>query len=174
MTEIIIRLATADDKEHWQLLNLKVVQETYESLIPAGMLEKALERTANINWNSLIEAAFKEITFLVAIDNSKIIGFIIAGPNRYEDIPGDTEIHAIYILKEYHKRGIGRQLMQLVANEIYISGKHSLCLVALETNPAVNFYKKLGGIRAKDQDWNIDEYTLNLISYVWNDIRILL
>lgn len=50
------------------------------------------------------------------------------------------EIYAIYILKEYQKKGIGRKLLNSTFNKLNSLGMNSTIIWTLEDNPSRYFY----------------------------------
>lgn len=55
------------------------------------------------------------------------------------------EVYAIYVLPEYQRQGIGRQLMSMCAEELLRGSMDTLLVWVLEANPARRFYERLGG-----------------------------
>ena len=52
------------------------------------------------------------------------------------------EIYAIYILKEYQQRGIGKKLINFAVNDLINENYDKVVIWALKDNPNVKFYKK--------------------------------
>jgi ribosomal protein S18 acetylase RimI-like enzyme len=85
------------------------------------------------------------------------------------------EIYAIYILPEYWRRGLGRQLMKAAASGLKEMKHSSLCLWVLDGNRQANlFYKALGGQRCGKKDVEIGGKMLPEAAYGWRDSGVLL
>ncbi|MGI6358589.1 MAG: GNAT family N-acetyltransferase [Bacillota bacterium] len=79
------------------------------------------------------------VVFLVAEDNEQVVGFIQALPR-----PGKTdyELTRLYILPEYQRRGIGRQLQLNVEQQL--DGRRLWVLVEQDIRGAIAFFHALG------------------------------
>ena len=115
---------------HW-----KSWHETYPGLMPDDYL-------TNITLEKCIKMAHRwpENTFLLKVDD-KIVGFSCI--RKSADAEGVNEIVAIYLLKEYHGKGLGYALLnQTVAQ---FAEREKIVLWVLQGNErAINFYKKFG------------------------------
>lgn len=81
-----------------------------------------------------IEKIFaKSPIFFVAIDNKKIVGMIRGNNDR---------IFNLFVLGSYHKKGIGRKLLNAFEKE---SRKNKSAVIRVRSSLfAFNFYKKMG------------------------------
>lgn len=117
---------------HW-----KAWQEAYTGLVSQDFLDgRTLEE-------SVRKAFDRPDNTLVARDGEKVIGFVTYGPYRWEDLPETGEVMAIYVLKEYYGRGVGRALMEKALEAL--SGYGRVALWVLKGNGrAIRFYEKCG------------------------------
>ncbi len=83
------------------------------------------------------------------------------------------EVYALYLLQEYRRHGIGRQLMRAAAQRLQLAGFRSLLVWVLRENPARHFYARLGGMPFREQDIDIGPHRLVEVAYVWEDIAAL-
>ena len=68
------------------------------------------------------------------------------------------EIGLLYLLKEYQKKGIGKELFNIAYNEIKENGYNEFFISCNKYNTnAQEFYKKMGGIIDKIDDDNLDK-----------------
>ncbi|WP_223829931.1 GNAT family N-acetyltransferase [Paenibacillus arenilitoris] len=86
-----------------------------------------------------------EKVFVAETEEGNIVGFSNGGRSRYHEYKHDGELYAIYLLKNYQRLGIGRMLFRSVVESLKENGCTSMMLWVLENNPAVSFYKSLGG-----------------------------
>ena len=112
--------------------------ETYTGLMPKEYLD-------NLKLESCITIARKyPQNNIVAEVNNIVVGFIgyLEDSRDMSSIKPSSEIMAIYLLKEYHKKGIGYALMEEALKRVT---KKSIILFVLQENTnAINFYKRLG------------------------------
>ena len=64
-------------------------------------------------------------------------------------------MEAIYVLKEYHGYGIGKELFKIAVNELKKMGFNKMQLECMEGNDTINFYKKYDGIVESQIDFPI-------------------
>ncbi len=88
----------------------------------------------------------------VAERDGKIVGFVSGGKNRVNEISEsglgdscDCELAAIYILRKYHRLGIGISLVKRFAASMHNEGYHSMVIWVAQRNPATGFYETIGG-----------------------------
>ncbi len=137
MSNIIIREAKLEDAKDKGYVHYKSWQETYTGIINQEYLDKmSIEKCVKIAEEYLENN-------LVAEFDGKIVGFLCYNPCRDTDYENCSEIVAVYILKEYQKKGIGKMLMDESIKRL--SGYKKLALWVLENNKsAIEFYEKYG------------------------------
>lgn len=97
--------------------------------------------------------------FKAVADNS-IVGYIAVHlTTRHEK---DAEIQSFYVLKEYHRKGIGIGLLLNAVNWLEAHHAKSLCVGIAKDNPYQAFYAKYGG-RYLNEHW-----------IYWDDIAALI
>ncbi|MDZ4181327.1 MAG: GNAT family N-acetyltransferase, partial [Candidatus Cloacimonadaceae bacterium] len=81
-----------------------------------------------------------------------IVGFVSGGKNRSQEgcesglaSACDGELAAMYLLKAYHRRGIGRALTEVFSERLRSLGYRSMVAWVAEKNPATGFYQRMGG-----------------------------
>ena len=143
-----IRPAQKKDAEKLATINVIGWKTTYRGLIPDEVLndlsvtEKRIENFANTISNSPI--------FLVAENESGIIGYLNGGKPRIKDFPYPYEIYGFYIHPDYQRKGVGTALINAFKERIK---KKPFCVCLLKGNEkALKFYQKMGGIRYPEFD----------------------
>lgn len=112
----------------------------------------------------------------VVLDNGKVIGFAVYGRYREEDaysLKNAGEIYAIYILKEYQGKGIGKKLVNYVVTDLISEYYEKVVIWALKDNPSTNFYKKIGGDRRFTKNIEMGEQIVEEVGVVYDEINKL-
>ena len=134
---VIKPMETGEEMDGKGYVHYKSWHETYEGLVDPGYLE-------GITLEKCIETARRwPDNILVAKDGERVAGFAAYGAYRDETLPGGGEVFALYVLKEYHGRGVGYGLMDAAAKRL--SGYEQIALWVLRGNEqAVRFYERYG------------------------------
>jgi L-amino acid N-acyltransferase YncA len=106
--------------------------------------------------------------FCVVIINSdgELVGFAKGVPHR--DIPGYSgELNKIYILRLYHRLGLGRRLLGELSRRFLANGITSMLLFGDARNPSNGFYERMGAERLLAPNGDFHG------GYGWRDIRPL-
>lgn len=137
---IIIREACVDDLEIISSIAYRTWPATYGNILSVEQLNYMLALfysaealTANIENGH---------QFFLAMEDSKACGFLGMEHNYKQN--GHSHIHKIYVLPDAQGKGIGRLLL----HEAFILAKSAasdaITLNVNRSNPARNFYEKLG------------------------------
>jgi ribosomal protein S18 acetylase RimI-like enzyme len=143
------------DAEEIARVHVQCWQESYAELLPDEFL-KSLSVDAKIEqWRQTISdpQVFKR----VAREAARIVGFVSCGPAREGAVKGaDGEIFAIYILKAFHGRKIGRSLIAAAARFWLSKGGRKLIVLSMAGNTQVTgFYEALGGVQVYEGSFEI-------------------
>ncbi len=100
-----------------------------------------------------------------------IVGFSKGDKERSGNYNGyDGELYAIYILKEYQGKGIGKALVKPIIDEIKGMGLNSMLVLVLEENNSRQFYESLEGSIIDTIEVEIGGKKLTELVYGWEDI----
>jgi GNAT superfamily N-acetyltransferase len=115
------------------------------------------------------------VFMLVAADESDcVVGFAVGGQAR-GGVAGLTgELHALYVSPSCQKGGVGRMLVEAVAQRLHEQGHESMIVWTLAKNPARGFYERLGGTFLSIGRIDIGGVDYEKVAYGWTDIRVLL
>ncbi|MBO4422329.1 MAG: GNAT family N-acetyltransferase [Clostridia bacterium] len=118
-------------------VHYKAWQEAYQGLIDRDYLD-------NMSLSKCTEIAYRWLdNILVAKDGERVVGFVGYGKCRNDDLPGAGEVFAIYILKEYYGKGVGKALMDAALG--LLSEYPQVAVWVLQGNErAIRFYQKCG------------------------------
>jgi ribosomal protein S18 acetylase RimI-like enzyme len=137
----------------------------YRGIIPGAELEKLISRRGPVWWESAIRKGSR-IALLAFGD--RIAGYANYGRNRARSLFYDGEIYEIYLRPEFQGLGFGRRLFTAARRDLAQSGLKSLVVWALSDNePAVDFYKALGGRAVARSSEKFGVKTLDKVAFAW-------
>ncbi|NNT71805.1 GNAT family N-acetyltransferase [Flavobacterium sp. IMCC34852] len=141
----------------------EVWPKTYGAILGQAQLDYMMDMMYSVA-SLQKQANEKQHHFILAKENEMSVGFA-----SYEfDCNGThkTKIHKIYILSTQQGKGIGRFLLDYIANEAQKHNNIALFLNVNKYNPAQHFYKKLGFDITKEevidigQGYVMDDYVM--------------
>ena len=174
MSSFSIRRAGIDDAKEIARVHVASWQETYKGLMPDSVLDTLSVERRSRQWEQSLEDPTDpyHLTF-VALVNSVIVGFANYGKEREGDSQYQGELYAIYLLKEFHGRGIGRALVQASASGLLDLNISSMLVWVLSDNPSREFYEKMGGKYVREKTIEYGGLILNEKAYGWDDVHVL-
>ena len=138
MNNIFLKpLETEDEIRQKAEVNLKGWQEAY-----TGILEPDFLKNLSAERNLKNAYQWRENT-IIAKDGDRVIGFVVCGPCRDQDLPDAGEVYAIYILKEYYGQKIGYRLMLAALDRLNVYEKIAVWVLKDNTR-AIRFYQHCG------------------------------
>jgi ribosomal protein S18 acetylase RimI-like enzyme len=173
---VSIRPARLSDAARIARVHVESWRATYATILPAGFLRRlSVERDA-ARWMRLLSKRNSDPFVLVAEDRlwHRVVGFAQGGRERTNDRIYRGELHAIYLLPDYQRRGIGATLTSAVADRLLAAGIPSMLVWVLAHNSSRRFYETLGGRLIKVKKILLAGKTLPAVAYGWKDLRALL
>ena len=165
-TLIEIRRAKADDAAAVADAHDEAWRSTYRGIIPGPELEKLVQRRGTAWWDGAIRKGSR-VSILVFGD--EVAGYANYGRNRARSLTYDGEIYELYLRPEYQGLGFGRRLFSSARRDLAQSGLKSLVIWALSDNdPAVEFYKALGGKAVARSSERFGDKSLEKVAFAWN------
>jgi len=141
----MLRLATVEDVETIATIHVRAWQTAYEGIVPAEHLASlSIQERANL-WRRIISERYS--TVLLAVVPRGEVGFISFGPSRDKDEKEKAEIYAIYVLPEFWKQGIGRELLDEAERKVEDNNFIAVTLWVLEKNALARRFYEGGGFR---------------------------
>jgi ribosomal protein S18 acetylase RimI-like enzyme len=138
----------------------------YQGIIPGVELDKLIGRRGPEWWDSAIR---KGSRISVLAFGDKVAGYANYGRNRARSLYYDGEIYELYLRPEYQGLGFGRRLFTSARRDLAQSGMKSLVIWALSDNdPAVEFYRALGGRAVARSSERFGGRTLDKVAFAWN------
>lgn len=140
-------------------------RNAYQGIIPGGELEKLINRRGPDWWESAIRKGSR-IALLQFGD--VVAGYANYGRNRARSLYYDGEIYELYLKPEFQGLGFGRRLFSAARKDLTQSGLKSLVIWALSDNePAVNFYRTLGGRAVARSSERFGDKVLDKVAFAW-------
>lgn len=167
-----IRFAEASDYSGIARVHVQSWKSTYRGLISQDYLDRLTPADREPNWKRLLEDKSR-IVIVSECSDSEIIGFVSGFPNRRGEYAREyvAELGAIYILQNYRRLGIGRDLVKSLVHEFLNRNYDSMIVWVLESNPYSRFYERLGGERIGSDRTQIGSETYEIVAYGWRDLR---
>jgi GNAT superfamily N-acetyltransferase len=171
-----IRRAVPSDAEALARVHIGAWVTTYKGLIPDEELARRTRQSTERaqRWRDDLSAADSPNVVFVAEDKEDVVGFASAGPERDGAPVYKGEVRAIYILEEWQRKGIGRQLMAAAGDELQRRGITSMLIWVIKDNPNCAFYERLGGAPVKEKEIEFGEKKVMAVAYGWRDVGLLL
>lgn len=173
------RRSKFEDVEGIIHVNIETWKTTYHGIISAETLE-SLDSNKQARIDKFKEefgkrsVGNKPIEQYVALEDNKVVGFVNYGCNRdIDNVKGEgiAEIYAIYVLKGYQKKGIGKELVRLAVRDLANDPSYKkLVIWTLKDNPSRGFYERIGGIKTFDKKILIGDQSLDEVGYLYNHL----
>ena len=163
---IEIRRAKASDAAAVADTHDEAWRGAYQGVIPGVELEKLVTRRGADWWDSAIR---KGSRIAILAFGDKVAGYANYGRNRARSLFYDGEIYELYLRPEYQGLGFGRRLFSSARRDLAQSGLKTLVIWALSDNdPAVEFYKALGGKAVARSSEKFGTRVLDKVAFGWN------
>ena len=135
--KLVIRPMIAKDIERTAYVHWKAWQDTYHGLIDEQYMHSKTLAYSIDRFNRSFENT------LVADLDDQIVGFIMYGKYRDQDLNNVGEIYSLYVLKAYHHQKIGTRLMDSALKEL-TTYRSTIVWVLKGNEPAMAFYQRYG------------------------------
>lgn len=164
-----IRLAEPEDAPGIAKVQVESWNTTYPGIVPKSYLDSLDVKKREKIWK---QAVVNQPLYVAEMDG-EIVGFAIGGENRDKNTypEFDGELYAIYSYQCVHGRGIGRALFESTARNLAERGYKKMVVSVLAENPAVNFYKYMGGYYLGEETITIDGVSIQESFYGYDDIN---
>jgi len=169
-----VRRAVPADAADIARVQVATWRAAYAGIVSADFLAQLSEERRREQWQWYI-ADDQHAVFVAEDGGRRVVGFAACGPVRTPVESCTGEVHAIYVLPEAQRGGLGRALVAAAAGWLRSASHRALAIWVLRDNvPARRFYEALGGQLGAEQDIEIGGQTLREVCYRWLDIDALL
>ena len=160
---MIIEHAKVEDAKNIVAINIKEWKNTYKGIFPDKYLENLSERKEE----SVKKCKNKINEYIVCKINNQVVGFLRFGRNKKGYNDNYAEIYALYIDKDYQRKGIGTALINFAFENLTPNYKYVL-ISTLVQNDANLFYKKIGRKLIDKVKFSLEnnDYEENLYEYI--------
>ncbi len=144
MDKICIRAARPEDALGIAIVHMYTWKTTYTGLMPEDLLDSMIRNIPKRagQWKSDLENG--SVCF-VAETMHTIIGFASCGPALPPGARDTGQLFGLYILKPFHRQGIGKRLLLECMDALRREGYAHMRVHCLAGNPALSFYRAMGG-----------------------------
>src|SRR5699024_3828292 len=119
-----IRKAAQQDARGIAKVHVDSWRTTYKNIVPDEFLDSLDYEDRTERWAQNVH---ERMVYVAETDDGEIVGFSTGGKEREGKYDGyDGELYAIYIFEEYQGKGIGKKLVQPVADELIKAGFRSM------------------------------------------------
>jgi ribosomal protein S18 acetylase RimI-like enzyme len=150
--------------ESWRQSFVGIMPQTFLDKVSVENRAKAFEKRFSVDSYKM---------FVAEAPERGVIGFVDFGEPRESIDTYEAELFAIYVLPEFHRKGIGGRLFNLCIDNLVGNGQSSMYLFALEVSPYKSFYEKMGGQVVGRKQIEIESITYDELVYGWNSLRQL-
>ncbi|NVM18703.1 MAG: GNAT family N-acetyltransferase [Candidatus Lokiarchaeota archaeon] len=176
------RLAKIEDIPGIIKVSVDTWRTAYQDIFPADYLNNLSYEKGEEKWRKRFIDPERHIFFYIAeTDVKEIVGFVLGDFEQSDltlKIPGIRkyigELRAIYVLKEYQRRGIGVNLVKMVVERLLENNINSMIVWVLEDNPNRKFYEILRGRYIGQKMLEKEGVDYVAFAYGWDDIRQIL
>ena len=169
---MLIREAQSTDAAAIAKVDVDSWRTTYASVVPKDVLANLSYEGRERSWRDVLsEHSSTHYVYVAEDDRGSIMGFASGGPEREGDTVYKGELYTLYLLEQYQRRGIGRQLTLAVVTRLLQEGFRSMLVWVLSENPACRFYEALGGKRIYEKNLTIGGKELVGVAYGWRGIN---
>ena len=159
-----------DEAEVFAALHVQCWREAYKGIVPAELMASLTDEARLPLWQSAIPDP-ERFAYGAFVDEVPV-GLILAGPADEKQIEDqDGHLSALYIVASQHRRGIGRALLALAAEDWLARGGTTMTLgVLAENQPARAFYEALGAKLVKTVPYRWGNAELPQCIYVLHNL----
>ncbi len=167
----MIRPATLHDAPAIAQVHVDSWLQTYTGIVPEEFLANlSYERREQMWRRGLENPNWKGVMFLAEEPENQVVGFVVGGPPQEPSENFSCELWAIYLLRAFQGKGIGRQLFTRFVDQMLSRGNNSMLLWVLAENPTVKFYQHMGGVKVHQKEVEMGGKELLEHAYGWHTL----
>lgn len=164
----MVRKADVNDAKQIAMVVVDTWRTAYKGIVNDEYLDGLrYEERENVFKERILQLDTEKFLYVFEdAQTKKVVGFIWLG-KPLEDMQYDGEIYALYVLYDYQKHGIGRQLIKEAIYKLKYEGCKDIVIWALKDNIAARkFYERMGGKLASEKKKDIGGQILDEVAYI--------
>ncbi|WP_074435717.1 GNAT family N-acetyltransferase [Oceanobacillus jeddahense] len=146
-------------------VNVESWQTTYRGLMSETVLRNLSVKDKKEKWENIIRAG-NSTTFVAVDEEETVVGYL----NMFIKKSAVGEVTAIYLLKNWQGKGIGKALLLKCFQRFLEQSIHTIQVGVLVGNDSRLFYERMGAELVEEKGIQIDGNVLDLLVYEWKDI----
>ncbi len=168
-----IRPASAADALAIAEIHVESWRTTYQSILPRAYLDALSVPAREEFWAKTLNAPEPGMIALVAQDtvSRRVVGLLCGGRERAGKLGCDAELYAIYVLREFQRKGLGVLLVNRLGHELSTRGFGSMAVWVLAANPSRHFYERLGAEVLGEQEIEFAGESFTEVAYGWKQLH---
>ena len=170
---MLIREAKESDANGIAIVQVDTWRSTYRGIVPDDYINSLNYEKKEDYWRKFIALEENQFVLVAETDEKQIVGFAAAGQNVDVEKHFTGELHTLYLLENWQRRGIGKLSLQAAVQSLLKRQITSMLVWVLGDNPFRAFYESLGGEYVSERYIDIGDASLLDIAYGWRDIRVL-
>lgn len=119
-------------------------KNAYYDILPNGILNE-MTKKMDARVKHLQDQILENNRIFVAVEEEKLVGFVFYAKAQNSMYTDAAEIRDIYILPDYQKKGIGKELFECAITELKKLGFHTMILYCPVSGSSNEFFEKMGG-----------------------------
>ena len=170
---VTMRNAHIEDAPTIAGINIASWRSTYRGLIAGATLDTMKPENYLEKWNTILSTLEEKENFCFVAENDEgsIVGYAFCGKNQHGKFHFEAELFAIYLLKEYQGKGIGKKLFIKSIKESKRRSFTSMLLFVLSSNTGSRkFYESFIPDFTSEEIITIDNAQYCDICYGWSNI----
>ena len=175
VSNVVLRRANVADASAIAAVRVESWRVTYRGIIPDSYLDAMRVDDSTELWLRVLSAPVSPTTavFVAEVDG-RIVGFSAGVILEEEKFGFESELTGIYVIPDAQERGLGTQLVRMVAAGFSKLGANGMLVwVPSDNKVARQFYEKLGGEQLIEQAFTWDDLDLQEVGYGFRDLTTL-
>ena len=157
-------------------VELETIRVAYHGAVPDERLTTLTCEELAERWGRIIAVLPERggCFYVVEDGDGQVVAFAAGRANPTDEEPGRGELGVIVVLPTYHRQGVGRRLVGLVARHLAGRGLRSMIVRTLrDTAQSRRFYEALGGTLVEERRAEFYGVPVDEVTYHWADVHAL-